>query len=86
MISLGTITTKGQVVIPYEIREYLRLKPGTRLRFSLEEDDKLTVERVKSIKEAYGMIKSNKSGLSDKDYKGAVRDATLAKYKLRSKK
>lgn len=33
MIATSKITTKGQTTIPIEVREYLKLKPGDRLRY-----------------------------------------------------
>ncbi|MGH7870105.1 MAG: AbrB/MazE/SpoVT family DNA-binding domain-containing protein [Candidatus Dormibacteraceae bacterium] len=38
MEATATITTKGQVTIPVTIREALRLKPGARLVFHLQND------------------------------------------------
>jgi AbrB family looped-hinge helix DNA binding protein len=39
-----TLTVKGQVTIPAEIRDRLDLRPGDRLRFLLTESGVLTVE------------------------------------------
>lgn len=33
MIATSKITAKGQTTIPLEVREYLKLKPGDRLRY-----------------------------------------------------
>lgn len=53
----ATITSKGQVTIPKDIRERLELEPGERVEFVLEEGE-LTVrrkrgsmERLQSVRE-----------------------------------
>ncbi|WP_428098427.1 AbrB/MazE/SpoVT family DNA-binding domain-containing protein [Candidatus Rariloculus sp.] len=35
---LATMTTKGQVTVPKPIRDKLRLKPGDRIEFLLDEN------------------------------------------------
>lgn len=39
----STVTSKGQTTIPKEIRTRLRLKPGDRLEFLVDEDGRVTV-------------------------------------------
>jgi AbrB family looped-hinge helix DNA binding protein len=34
----ATVTTKGQITVPVEIRRSLRIKPGDKLRFEPQED------------------------------------------------
>ncbi len=41
---VATLTSKGQTTIPKEIRDHLRLKPGDRLRFGIEEGGRVVVE------------------------------------------
>jgi antitoxin PrlF len=47
----STLTVKGQVTIPAEIRDRLDLRPGDKLRFRLSDSGKLTIEarRKRSI-------------------------------------
>ena len=45
-MALTTLSVKGQVVIPKELRETLGLQPGTKLLILLEED-KLILKPVK---------------------------------------
>jgi AbrB family looped-hinge helix DNA binding protein len=54
-----TLTVKGQVTIPAEIRDRLDLRPGDRLRFLLTESGILTVEphRRRSIFERLDELK-----------------------------
>lgn len=52
-ISTGSITTKGQVTIPKEIREKLELKEGDKIIFVIEADQatirKAPVEKLSQI-------------------------------------
>lgn len=43
-MSKSTLTSKGQVTIPREVRERLGLKVGDRLVFRFEDDGRLLVE------------------------------------------
>jgi antitoxin PrlF len=42
----ATVTSKGQVTVPVEIRERLGVKPGDRLRFHLSDSGRLTVTAI----------------------------------------
>lgn len=42
-MAIGTLTSKGQVTIPKEIRQRMALKEGDRLDFRLNEKGELTV-------------------------------------------
>lgn len=42
-MSQSTITSKGQTTIPGEIRRYLRLKPGDRVEFVVEQDGRVVL-------------------------------------------
>ena len=54
----ATMTSKGQVTIPKEIREKLRLKTGDRVRFNENADGSVTLRaQNRSIFEMVGMLK-----------------------------
>jgi antitoxin PrlF len=42
----ATVTSKGQVTVPAQIRERLSVKPGDRLRFHLSDSGRLTVTAI----------------------------------------
>jgi antitoxin PrlF len=74
-----TLTVKGQVTIPAEIRERMDLQPGDKLRFSLTESGKLTVEprRRRSIFDSLGSLKLPALGrpLEQADIDDAITEA-----------
>jgi antitoxin PrlF len=42
-MAIGTLTSKGQITIPREVREALRLGPGDRVEFLIEKSGKVVV-------------------------------------------
>ncbi len=57
----SSMTTKGQVTIPAQLRERLGLKPGDKVAF-LESDGKIILQRLENrVEAAFGLIKSTKS-------------------------
>lgn len=47
----ATVTSKGQVTIPKEIRDRLELESGTEVEFVLDDDGQITVRRKRSTVE-----------------------------------
>jgi AbrB family looped-hinge helix DNA binding protein len=41
-----TVTVKGQVTIPKEVRDLLGLQPGSEVSFDLEEDGRVVLKKV----------------------------------------
>jgi len=61
----SSMTIKGQVTIPAELRERLGLKPGDKVAF-LEADGKIVLQRLENrVESAFGLIKSTKSATLD---------------------
>jgi AbrB family looped-hinge helix DNA binding protein len=57
----ATLTSKGQITIPKEIRDHLGLEPGDRLSFNIGSDGELIVEpETVDIRSLRGAFKSHK--------------------------
>jgi len=67
------LTSKGQITLPKEIRDYLKVKSGDRVCFFVEKDGRVTVspatQPVSSLK---GMISAQKR-VSLEEMDGAIR-------------
>jgi AbrB family looped-hinge helix DNA binding protein len=60
-MQLSSITSKGQVTIPAEIRKSLHLATGQKVKFSCK-DNVITIVPVdNNISSAFGLLKSSKS-------------------------
>ena len=67
----SSVTTKGQVTIPAELREKLGIKPGDRVGF-VEINGKVEIQRQENrISAAFGIIKAKK-GVSLKQMEDAI--------------
>jgi AbrB family looped-hinge helix DNA binding protein len=53
----STVTTKGQVTLPKEIRDHLHVKAGDRLDFIVDESGQVVVQpAVSRLDELWGML------------------------------
>ena len=70
IIEMGTISSRGQISIPSDIRKEMKLKEGTRVLFLLS-DDSLLVKKVnaESFDEITRPLKdaAKKAGLKESD-------------------
>ncbi len=56
-MAAATVTSKGQITIPKEVRDFLRANAGDRLEFTIEESGAVRIRKVgRSIKELAGML------------------------------
>ena len=71
----STISTKGQCVVPKEIREYMRLNPGNKIDFVIREDGEVYVRPViLDVQELKGQLKKpGRKPVSLKEMERAVR-------------
>jgi antitoxin PrlF len=54
----ATLTSKGQITIPKEIREQLRLQTGHRVEFQIDSNGKISlIPRNKDIRSLKGIIR-----------------------------
>ena len=60
-MSIATMTSKGQVTIPKNVREALRLKQGDRLEFVLLDDGTIRVRPLTvDIRDLFGILKTDR--------------------------
>jgi antitoxin PrlF len=71
----STITVKGQTTIPKKIREYLKLQPGDRVDFIIENGGKVVLEpSTLDVMELEGVLyKPGIKALSIEDMKKAMK-------------
>lgn len=55
---LGTITQKGQVTIPIEVREYLRVQPNDRIAFEIQDDGQVVIQKpsILTLDDVFGAV------------------------------
>ncbi|MFB6262337.1 MAG: AbrB/MazE/SpoVT family DNA-binding domain-containing protein [Bradymonadaceae bacterium] len=74
-MSSATVTSKGQITIPKELREDLGLEPGDTVHFVLREDGEVVMEpEGRNIRELQGCIEPDVGGVSVEAMKDVVRN------------
>lgn len=63
----ATVTSKGQITIPVEVRKALNLKPGEKVIFFPGENGGFTVRRVGSIRDLRGCLAGLELPKNDKE-------------------
>ncbi len=71
----STITTKGQITIPKDIRNILNIGKGDRIEFLVDTNGSVTILPVTTdIKALKGLVPKPKKYVSLDDMKNAIRD------------
>jgi AbrB family looped-hinge helix DNA binding protein len=56
-MSTTTVTSKGQVTIPVEVRKHLKLKPGDKIDFQIEENGTARIFPFsRKVSDVYGLL------------------------------
>ena|SRR5215216_898122 len=77
----ATITSKGQVTIPREVREQLRLRQGHRLRFAVESGNRAVITPVsKRLSELADILPKPKRTVSVEEMDDGIRRAVVERY------
>jgi antitoxin PrlF len=71
-VQTSTLTTKGQVTIPADVRRRLGLHPGDHVAFIVEGDEVRLVRREHRVEAAFGICKA-KVSVTDEDIEQAIR-------------
>lgn len=54
---VSTMTSKGQITLPKEVRDYLHAQPGTQIRFTIRENGEIVLKAVnRSVRDLKGML------------------------------
>jgi len=56
MTALAKVTSKGQITLPKEVRDLLRIRTGSIVVFE-KEDEKLVVKSAKTLQDFKGVLK-----------------------------
>jgi antitoxin PrlF len=70
---IATVTSKGQVTLPAEVRRRLRICPGSKLEFIVIDQERLEViPVVETVTKLKGMVPKPKKPLSLADMEKAI--------------
>ena len=73
-MSTATLTSKGQTTVPKEIREHLRLRPGDRIQFVIEEDGRVVLVPASfDAADLAGILPRPKRAVSLEEMESAIR-------------
>jgi antitoxin PrlF len=71
----ATITTKGQVTIPVNIRNRMQLKTGSKLEFIMKGDSLMVVPVNKSVKRLKGILPKPEKPLTLEEMENIIKAA-----------
>ncbi len=77
--NLATITKKGQVTIPVEIRKALGLKPRDKVAFILDHDIVRLEPASSALKAGFGAVKPRRKPEDFKELRSKVRERVAQK-------
>lgn len=74
-MSRATLTSKGQITVPKDVRERLGLKSGDRVKFEFEGDSvRLRVEKGRSLEELKGSLPATREYTGKEAERKAARE------------
>ena len=79
----ATLTSKGQMTIPKEIRDELDLKPGDRVELNVLPDGRVLMTPTVPLASLAGMLPKPKRAYTVEDMNTAIVEAVSRKYKRR---
>ena len=78
-MSAATLTTKGQITLPKQVRDSLGLETGDRVDFVMQPDGRYAVVPIKSsIKSLKGCIPKPRKPVTITDMKAAIKTRAAA--------
>jgi antitoxin PrlF len=80
----ATVTSKGQVTLPKEVRERLRVHDGGKVRFSIEDGNRIVVSHAGvRLSDLFGILGKPRRSATLEEMDEAVRQGAVQRY-LRS--
>jgi len=79
----ATLTSKGQMTIPQEIRDKLELKPGDRVELNVLPDGRVLMTPTVPLASLAGILPKPKRAYTVEDMNTAIVEAVSRKYKRR---
>ncbi|MEO6473443.1 MAG: AbrB/MazE/SpoVT family DNA-binding domain-containing protein [Aeromicrobium sp.] len=81
-MATSTVTSKGQITIPIEVRRALKLEPGSRVEFvALPDGSYELMPATRSIKELKGIVKYSGPPVSIEDMNEAIASAAADRFR-----
>lgn len=72
----STLTSKGQLTVPKEVRELLKLKTGDKIQFMINKEGKIELSPIKvRLKDLKGILPPPKKKVTLKDMENAIIDS-----------
>jgi AbrB family looped-hinge helix DNA binding protein len=73
-MATATLTSKGQITIPLDVRERLKLEVGTRIEFVEDANGEFLLRpAVADVRSLKGLLRAPAKPVSIEEMKGAVR-------------
>ncbi len=86
-MAVATMTSKGQLTVPLEVRRKLGLQPGDKVQFTLQSDGALLrPERKHGIEALFGMLSGTGIHMTVEEMHEAAVDDVVEKVLGRSRK
>jgi antitoxin PrlF len=76
----ATITSKGQLTVPKEIRERLNLRAGAKVRFNVEDGRVVLTRSGTKLADLFGILGKPPRSATLEEMDQAIRDAAIARY------
>lgn len=79
-----TLTSKGQITLPKEVREQLGLKSGDRVEIYVDHDGRAVIERTLTLEELARVLPRPEKALSVEEINEAIVQAAVERATRRS--
>lgn len=82
----ATVTSKGQITLPKEVRERLNVGKGGKVRFTFEDGERIILARAElSVRDLFGILGKPRRSATLEQMDEAIRQHAVERY-LRSKR